>query len=97
MKNPEKQSAARRVAEVRRQGLEAALNAYGEIVAALVAQAKKGSCPHAKLVFELIDRKRTQAAEEDEEDGPTLADYLLEQLKIVGASDGADTTGTPTV
>ena len=93
MKNPEKQSEARRIADIRHKGLETALNAYGEIVDALVRQAKEGSCPHAKLVFELLDRKLSKVVDDEEEEAPSLAEYLLEQLQALELPDGSDTTG----
>ena len=94
MKNPEKQSEARRIADIRRQGLETALAGYGEIVEALVKQAQQGSCPHAKLVFELLERKLAKASDDEEEEIPSLADYLVERLQIVGRPDRANTTET---
>ena len=94
MKNPEKQSEARRIADIRRQGLETALAGYGEIVEALVKQAQQGSCPHAKLVFELLERKLAKASDDEEEEIPSLADYLVERLQIVGRPARANTTET---
>jgi hypothetical protein len=96
MKNPEKQSEARRIADARREGVDTALSAYREIVDALVKQAKGGSCPHAKLVFELLERKMAKAAVEDdeEEEGPSLADIVLERLQLVAPPKRPDTTET---
>ena len=94
MKNPEKQSETRRIADIRRQGLDTVLAGYGEVVKALVEQAKQGSCPHAKLVFELLDRKLSKAEEDEGEEVPSLAGYLLEQLHRREAPDRANTTET---
>ena len=86
-----------RIADIWRQGLDTALDAYPKIVAALVEQAIDGSCPHAKLVFELLDRKLSKAGEEEVDDEtPSLAEYLLERLQIA-PPDGADTTERPRV
>lgn len=72
-----------RVRDAKDAGVDAVLHAYPAIVSALVKQAEQGSCPHAKLVFELLEpasRRRTD--EEEDEDAPSLAEYLIDQLKL---------------
>lgn len=58
------------------------LAAYPDIVDKLVEQAKQASVPHAKLCFELLDARARKSDDEDEEDGTTLAEYLIEQLQL---------------
>lgn len=84
MSKNEKHKASRRVNEAREIALAAVIAAYPDIVNALIEQAKSGSCPHAKLVFELMDPpvKRAAAREDDEEEPPSLVEYLIEQLQL---------------
>lgn len=78
-----KPKSSRRVAEARDKGLESVLAAYPDIVEALVEQAKGGSCPHAKLVFELMEPAAKRGAAPDEAEEPqSLVEYLLEQLQL---------------
>ncbi len=92
MTNTEKQKTSRRIAEARESGLDIVLDAYPKIVGALVKQAEGGSCPHAKLVFELLDpATKRGAVTPDEEEPPrqSLAEYLIEQLQLEPPPDSA--------
>lgn len=84
MSKKEKRNTSRRIAEAREKGLSLVLAAYPGIVEALVKQAQGGSCPHAKLVFELMDpaAQRGVAHEEDGEGPQSLVEYLIEQLQL---------------
>lgn len=77
--------------EVFRQGQQRVLDAYPEIIDALVAEAKEGSCQHAKFLFDLVqaapEKKRDQ--EDDDNPGPSLAEILLERLQTLEEEDAA--------
>ncbi len=58
------------------------------ITQAMIDQAADGSCPHAKFLFDLID---AAPAKENNNDlpGPSLAEILMERLKLVSPDDPA--------
>lgn len=87
-------SKSARVREAKETGFDVALDAYPTIVEALVKQAEQGSVPHAKLVFELLEFCSASKRQEDEEEpsGPSLAEYLIEQLQLQPPPEGAPGT-----
>ena len=93
MTSNETQSAYPTAAEVFQRGREAVLDAYPDIIDALIAQAKKGSYQHAKFLFDLVDTAPAKQAEEESLPGPSLAEILLERLQIIEAEDAAERTG----
>jgi hypothetical protein len=60
------------------------IEAAPEIADALIAQAKSGSCPHAKFLFDFADAIPEKPKDDDDDlPGPSLAEILLERLQIV--------------
>ena len=79
-----------RIRNAKEIGLDLAVDAYPTIIEALVKQAEQGSCPHAKLVFELLEpRPQRNSDDEEEPDRPSLAEYLIEQLQLEPPPDGS--------
>lgn len=68
---------------------EAIFNAAPDIVDALIGQAKSGSCPHAKFLFDLVEAIPAREKKEKDDDlpGPSLAEMLLERLQLVEGQD----------
>jgi hypothetical protein len=68
--------------EVQRECRERVWRAAPRIMDALIEQAGKGSCQHAKFLFDFAFAAAAQLSEPEEEDlaGPSLAEILLERL-----------------
>ncbi len=75
------------VAQCRDQVFEAA----PEIIQALIAEAKRGSCPHAKFLFDFAEAipPREKKDKDEERHGPSLAEVLLERLDLMEPLDAA--------
>ena len=85
MKTPETRSEARKTkAEVARQGEQLVIEAYPDILDALIAKAKEGSYQHAKLLFDLVDAAPSKPKDDaDDLPGPSLAEILIERLQLM--------------
>jgi len=91
-------SESRRIAVARKSGRDSVLAAYDEIVKKLVEEAKKASVPHAKLCFELLENPRKAKDDSDEDDDhPSLAEYLIEQLQLTPPPDVGGDSESETV
>lgn len=69
------------------------LKAAPDIIDALIAQATKGSCAHAKFLFDLLET--APAKHKDDEDdlpGPSLAQILLERLQLLEEESASPVT-----
>ena len=97
MTRPDK-SERSRIADVKKSGRDKVLAAYDKIVDKLVEEAKKASVPHAKLCFELLEDGRGKAKDDEEdEDAPSLVEYLIEQLQLQPPPDAGDDSHAETV
>ena len=69
---------------------EKVLTAAPAIVDALIAKAAEGSYQHAKFLFDFANTAPVrQKDDEDDIPGPSLAEILIERLKIIEAEDAA--------
>jgi hypothetical protein len=91
MSKHESKSEIRRIDEVRQQNNNRILDAYPEIIDAIIEQAKNGSYLHAKFLFEQLETPAvTKSDDDDSHSGPSLAEILLSRLTILEAEDEAE-------